>query len=112
MRDPMRARKTAASTSSAPPTPTSTGQCLGSQSMAGFCRQPRSASASPCRRKSRSSGTGPAGDRIGAIRQMFPRDRVQQDLHFDEIATSHAPADASGGDTPTPPTPATDTKSK
>jgi hypothetical protein len=49
---------------------------------------------------------------IGAIRQMFPRDRAQQDLHFDEIATSHAPADASGGDTPTPPTPATDTKSK
>jgi hypothetical protein len=43
---------------------------------------------------------------------MFPRDRAQQDLHFDEIATSHAPADASGGDTPTPPTPATDTKSK
>ena len=48
---------------------------------------------------------------IGAIRQLFPRDRAQQDLHFDEIATSHAPADASGGDTPTPPTPANDTKS-
>ena len=40
---------------------------------------------------------------IGAIRQMFLRDRAQQDLHLDEIATSHAPADASGGDTPTPP---------
>jgi len=25
---------------------------------------------------------------------MFPRDRAQQDLHFDEIATNHAPADA------------------
>ena len=24
---------------------------------------------------------------IGAIRQLFPRDRAQQDLHFDEIAT-------------------------
>ena len=24
---------------------------------------------------------------MGAIRQLFPRDRAQQDLHFDEIAT-------------------------
>jgi len=43
---------------------------------------------------------------------MFPRDRAQQDRNFDEIATSHAPADASGEDTPAPPTPATDTKRK
>jgi len=47
---------------------------------------------------------------IGAIRQLFPRDRTQQDLHFDESASSHA--SDSGGDTPTPPPPATDTKSK
>ena len=37
---------------------------------------------------------------IGAIGQMFPRDRAQQDRNKGEIATSHAPADASGGDTP------------
>ena len=34
---------------------------------------------------------------------MFPRDRAQQDRNKGEIYTSHAPADASGGDTPTPP---------
>ncbi len=46
---------------------------------------------------------------IGAIRQLFPRDRAHQDLHFDEISTSHAANNGGGGDTPTPPTPATDT---
>ena len=49
---------------------------------------------------------------IGAIRQLFPRDRAQQDLHFDEIATSHASNNGGGGDMPTPPTQASDTKSK
>ena len=48
---------------------------------------------------------------IGAIRQLFPRDRAQQDLHFDEISSGHASAGGGGGDTPTPPTPANDTKS-
>ena len=47
---------------------------------------------------------------IGAIRQLFPRDRAQQDLHFDEIATSHASNNGGGGE-PTPPAPATDSKS-
>jgi len=37
---------------------------------------------------------------IGAIRQLFPRDRAQQDLHFDQISTSHASNDSGGGDTP------------
>ena len=27
---------------------------------------------------------------IGAIRQLFPRDRAQQDLHFHEVATRGA----------------------
>jgi hypothetical protein len=49
---------------------------------------------------------------IGAIRQMFPRDRAQQDLHFDEIAPSHAPAGGGSGDAPTPFATATDTKTK
>ena len=49
---------------------------------------------------------------IGAIRQLFPRDRAQQDLHFDEIATSHASNNGGGGDTPTPPTPVADTTTK
>jgi hypothetical protein len=49
---------------------------------------------------------------IGAIRQMFPRDRTQQDRNEGGIATSHVPADASGGVTPTPPTPAIDTTTK
>ena len=43
---------------------------------------------------------------IGAIRQLFPRDRAQQDRNKGEIATSHAPNNGGGGDTPTPPTPA------
>lgn len=41
---------------------------------------------------------------IGAIRQMFPRERGQQNLYFDNNVSSHAPADDSGGDVPTPPT--------
>ena len=49
---------------------------------------------------------------IGAIRQLFPRDRGQQDLHFDDIAPSHASDSGGGGDTPTPPTPTTDKKDK
>jgi hypothetical protein len=53
---------------------------------------------------------------IGAIRQIFPRDRDQQDLYFDEVSTSHASSDATGddeGDAPTVPTaPNTDTKTK
>jgi hypothetical protein len=40
---------------------------------------------------------------IGAIRQMFPRDRAQQDRNKGEIAPSHAAASGGGGDTPTPP---------
>jgi len=43
---------------------------------------------------------------------MFPRDRAQQDLHFEEISTSHASAGGGGGDTPTPPTPSTDATTK
>jgi len=49
---------------------------------------------------------------IGAIRQLFPRDRDQQDLYFDEAPSSRSSSDDKGGDTPTPPTPATDTKPK
>ena len=49
---------------------------------------------------------------IGAIRQLFPRDRAQQDLHFDEVSSSHVPAGGAGGDDPTPFNAATDTKSK
>jgi hypothetical protein len=45
---------------------------------------------------------------IGAIRQLFPRDRATQDLHFDQVSPSHAPNNGAGGDTPTPP----DTKPK
>jgi hypothetical protein len=49
---------------------------------------------------------------IGAIRQMFPRDRAQKHRNKGKIATSHASNNGGGGDAPTPPTPATDTKSK
>ncbi len=49
---------------------------------------------------------------IGAIRQLFPRDRAQQDRNEGGIAPSHASNNGGGGDTPTPPTPATDTRSK
>jgi hypothetical protein len=49
---------------------------------------------------------------IGAIRQLFPRDRTHQNLHFDDIGTSRAPAGGGGGDDPTPFAPATDTKTK
>jgi hypothetical protein len=37
---------------------------------------------------------------IGAIRQMFPRDRAQQDLHFDDIAPSHGSNKNGGGGNP------------
>ena len=49
---------------------------------------------------------------IGAIRQLFPRVRKQQDLHFDNIAPSHAPNNGGGDDDPAPPAPATDKKAK
>ena len=42
---------------------------------------------------------------IGAIRQIFPRDRDQQDLYFDEAPSSRASSDDKGDDTP--PTPDT-----
>ena len=41
---------------------------------------------------------------IGAIRQLFPRDRDQQDLYFDEAPTRRTSSDDKGGETP--PTPA------
>lgn len=47
---------------------------------------------------------------IGAIRQLFPRDRDQQDLYFDEEPISRSSSDDKGGVTPTPPTPVTDGK--
>jgi hypothetical protein len=37
---------------------------------------------------------------MGAIRQMFPRDRAQQDLHFDDIASSHSSNNGGGGENP------------
>jgi hypothetical protein len=49
---------------------------------------------------------------IGAIRQLFPRERGQQNLYFDNIVPSHAPADDSGGEVPTPPTPTGNGKTK
>ncbi len=49
---------------------------------------------------------------IGAIRQIFPRDRAQQDRNKGEIAPNHASDNGGGGDTPTPPTPTTDKKDK
>jgi hypothetical protein len=49
---------------------------------------------------------------IGAIRQLFPRDRATQELHFDQIATSHPSNNRGGGDTPTPPSPTTNKKDK
>ena len=49
---------------------------------------------------------------IGAIRQLFPRDRAQQDLHFDEVSSSHVPAGDGGRDSPTPFNATTDTKIK
>jgi hypothetical protein len=59
-----------------------------------------------------SASSPPTTARIGAIRQLFPRDRATQDLHFDQIATSHASNNGGGGDTPTPPDPKTDKKDK
>jgi hypothetical protein len=44
---------------------------------------------------------------IGAIRQMFPRERGRQDLYFDEVVSSHPGTSESGGDTPSPPAPTT-----
>jgi hypothetical protein len=41
---------------------------------------------------------------IGAIRQLFPRDRDQQDLYFDEAPTRRSSSDDKGGNAPTPPT--------
>jgi hypothetical protein len=52
---------------------------------------------------------------MGAIRQLFPRDRAQQDLYFEEAPTPRSSPEDNGGDTPTPPTPPTpdkDTKPK
>jgi hypothetical protein len=49
---------------------------------------------------------------IGAIRQLFPRDRAQQDLYFDDSASNHAPSSGTGGDTPTPPIVNPDSKTK
>jgi hypothetical protein len=49
---------------------------------------------------------------IGALRQMFPRDRRQQNLYFDNIGPSHASADDSDDNTSTPSTPTTDSKTK
>jgi len=61
---------------------------------------------------------------IGAIRQLFPRDRDQQDLYFDEAPTRRSSSDGKsddksddksndkGGDTPTPPKPSTDPTTK
>jgi hypothetical protein len=52
---------------------------------------------------------------MGAIRQLFPRDRGQQDLYFDEAPTRRSSPEDKGGDkggeTPTPTTPE-DTKPK
>lgn len=39
---------------------------------------------------------------LGAIRQIFPRDREQQDLYFDEVVSSRASAQDDGGDPPAP----------
>ena len=49
---------------------------------------------------------------IGAIRQMFPRDRATQDRNEGEIVTSHASNIGGGGDTPTSPKSDTDKKDK
>jgi hypothetical protein len=40
---------------------------------------------------------------MGAIRQLFPRDRVQQDLYFNEVPTRRSSPEA--GEPPTPPPP-------
>lgn len=42
---------------------------------------------------------------LGAIRQLFPRDREQQDLYFDEVVSGRSSAQDDGGNTPTPVTP-------
>jgi hypothetical protein len=42
---------------------------------------------------------------IGAVRQLFPRDRGQQDLYFDEVPSSRSSSDDKGDDPPTPPVP-------
>jgi hypothetical protein len=47
---------------------------------------------------------------MGAIRQLFPRDRDQQDLYFDEAPSSRPSPDDKGDDNP--PTPNNDTTTK
>ena len=41
---------------------------------------------------------------MGAIRQLFPRDRGQQDMYFDEAPARRASSEDKGEGTPTPPT--------
>jgi hypothetical protein len=57
--------------------------------------QARAVKLAPARASSK-----PTTARIGAIWQIFPRDRAQQELYFDE-----APSSRSAPDEPTPPTP-------
>ena len=43
---------------------------------------------------------------IGAIRQLFPRDREQQDLYFDDLSTGRSSAEEKGEGTTSSPAPA------
>jgi hypothetical protein len=49
---------------------------------------------------------------IGAIRQLFPRDRATQDRNKGDISPRHASHNGGGGDTPTLPKLDTDKKDK
>jgi hypothetical protein len=48
---------------------------------------------------------------IGAIRQLFPRDRTQQNPYFDETPPSRASSSGGGGNTPAPPASTSEGKS-
>ena len=49
---------------------------------------------------------------IGAVRQLFPRDRAQQSLYFDEVATRRFSNNGARSGTASPPTPTNDADSK
>jgi hypothetical protein len=50
---------------------------------------------------------------MGAIRQLFPRERAQQNLYFDELGSSRAPAEDDSTPPPSPaPAPGSDVKTQ